>query len=112
MTNLSDILKNKTPHSSAEYKLNMQHRSDGQLMEGKGPKPSTPNDHKIHLGHILDSAEYNLRHDFDHSSELAYDYGRLSKDAPKDAKYIQDQTKRFLNPVWQKMGLKLVRIVK
>lgn len=112
MTNLSDILKNKTPHSSAEYRLNMKHRSDGQLMEGKGPKPSTPNDKKIHLGHILDSAEYNLRHDFDHSTELAYDYGRLSKDAPKDAEFIQKQTKRFLNPIWQKMGLKLVRIVR
>jgi hypothetical protein len=107
---LSGVMKNTTPHSSATYELAMKHRSDGQLQEGKGPKPTTPADHKIHLGHILDSAEYNLRHDFDHSTELAFDFGRLMKDSPGDAKFIVKQTKRFLNPVWSKMGLKLSEV--
>ena len=90
----------------------MQHKSDGQLMEGKGPKPKTPTDHKIHLAHIMDSGFYNLRHTFDHSDELAFDFERLSKDIPKEANYLQSQTVRILNPNFAKMNLKLSKVMK
>jgi len=105
---VKDILKNKTPSSSATYKI-MGRRSDGQLREGKGPKPVTPADHKIHIGHIIDSSQYNLRHEYDHGDELAFDYQRLSKEKlDKEAKALQNQTMRILNPIYRKMGLKLV----
>lgn len=103
-------LFNKTPSSNATYKI-MSMRSDGQIMEGKGPKPKTPNDEKIHIGHIVDSGQYNLRHEFDHGDELAFDYQRLSKEnKDKEAAVLQAQTLRILNPVYRKMNLKLVRI--
>lgn len=103
---ISQILKNKTPSSKAVYTI-MGHRSDGDIMRGKGPKPRTNTDKKIHFGHIVDSGQYNLRHTFDHSDELAFDYGRLSKEKPQDAAALQAQTLRILNPNWRKMGLKL-----
>ena len=103
---ISTILKNSTPSSSAEYKI-MTHRSDGQLMEGKGPKPETETDKKIHFGHIIDSGEYNLRHSFDHTDELAFDFKRLSKEKPLNAKELRAQTIRILNPNFRKMKLKL-----
>ena len=66
-------------------------------------------DKKIHFDHIVDSGQYNLRHDHDHAKELAFDYQRLSKEKPTEAKRLQSQTVRFLNPIYNKMGLKLER---
>ena len=104
---VSEIFTSKSAHSTATYAYQMQHKSDGQLMEGKGPKPKTPADHRLHLSHIVDSSYYNLRHSFDHTDELAFDFKRLSKDIPKDAESLRAQTIRILNPNFSKMGLKL-----
>ncbi len=106
---ITAVLSNKTPSSSAVYKI-MSHRSDGQIMEGKGPKPATKVDEKIHFGHIIDSGEYNLRHSFDHTDELAFDFKRLSKEKPKNADELRAQTMRILNPNFRKMKLKLKEI--
>lgn len=73
----------------------------------KKPKPSTPTDQKIHLGHIIGSGQYNLDHDHDHSVELAYDYQRLAKEVPKEAKKLRSQTVQILGPIFKKMDLKL-----
>lgn len=108
-SNISAILKNNLPSSGAEYKI-MSHRSDGQLMEGKGPKPKTEADKKIHFGHIIDSGEYNLRHSFDHTDELAFDFKRLAKEKPLNAKELREQTIRILNPNFRKMKLKLKEV--
>lgn len=105
---VKEIFENKLPSSKATYSI-MAHRSDGQIMEGKGPKPSTKADHNIHKKHIVDSSYYNLRHSFDHTDELAFDFKRLSKDLPANAKELQAQTMRILNPNFSKMNLKLER---
>jgi hypothetical protein len=103
---VKEIFTNKLPSSKSTYTI-MGHRSDGQIMEGKGPKPATPADHNIHEKHIVDSSYYNLRHSFDHTDELAFDYKRLSKDLPANAKELQAQTMRILNPNFRKMNLRL-----
>jgi hypothetical protein len=101
---VKDVLTNKTASSKAVYTI-MGHRSDGDIMRGKGPKPSTKADKSIHLNHIVDSGYYNLRHSFDHTDELAFDFQRQSKDAPDAAKALQAQTMRILNPNFRKMNL-------
>lgn len=108
---LSNVLENHTPSSKAVYTI-MGHRSDGDIMRGKGPKPKTETDKKIHLGHIVDSGQYNLRHVFDHSDELAFDYKRLTKDKPKDAQALKKQTIRIAGRNFKKMGLKLSEVIK
>lgn len=85
----------------------MKTRSDGRLPDRT--KPKTKADHEIHLSHIIDSGQYNLRHDHDHTKELVFDYGRLNKEVPKEASKLQRQTLAIMNPLWSKMNLKLVR---
>lgn len=76
-------------------------------MPDKKVKPSTKADNRIHLDHIVDSGQYNLRHNHDHAKELAFDYGRLIKDKPAEARVLQKQTVKFLGPIYSSMGLKL-----
>lgn len=89
----------------------MKTRSDGRGAVDSGlgkPKPKTAADKAIHIGHIKGSGFYNLDHCFDHSAELVFDYKRLSKDKPADAKQLQDLTVKILNRNFNRMGLKLV----
>lgn len=104
---IAAVLKNENPESKSVYTM-MKHRSDGDILKGDGPPPTTPADHKIHNGHIIDSGEYNVAHSYGHLDELAFDYKRLKKaDLSKDAEQLKAQTMRILNPVVKKMGLKL-----
>ena len=103
---LSQVLKNSNQYSKATY--DMKTRSDGRLPD-KATKPATKADKRIHFDHIVDSGQYNLRHDHDHAKELAFDYKRLSKEKPAEATRLQSQTIRFLGPIYNQMGLKLVR---
>lgn len=108
---LSNILTSKTPYSTSQFKL-MKTRSDGRIDPKDGgvkgsPKPKTPTDNKIHLGHIVGSGQYNLDHAHDHLEELAFDYKRLKKDMPTEAGTLQLQTIKILGPIYSKMGLKL-----
>lgn len=107
MKTVRDVLKNKTPSSSATYKIEST-RSDGRMPDKK-TKPATETDKKIHFGHIVDSGQYNLRHEFDHGEELAFDYQRLSKEhKDKEAHQLQKQTMKILGPVYKKMNIRLV----
>lgn len=108
---LGKTLTSKTPYSSSTFKL-MKTRSDGRIDPKDGgvkgnPKPKTPTDKKIHLGHIVGSGQYNLDHAHDHLEELAFDYKRLSKEQPKEAGVLQMQTNKILGPIIGRMGLKL-----
>ena len=99
---LSQVLSNKNQYSSAKYELI---RSDGRLPDRT--KPKTKADSKIHMSHIVDSSQYNLRHSHDHSEEMAFDYDRLKKEDPKLAVKYAGQTIAVMNPVYKKMNLKL-----
>jgi hypothetical protein len=103
---VSQVLKNKLPSSSAEYTIEST-RSDGRLPDRQ--KPATKADHKIHLTHIKDSGQYNLRHSHDHLSELVFDYQRLSKEDLRLAAELQSRTLGVLNKQFTKMGLRLER---
>ena len=99
---LSQVLSNKNQYSSAKYELI---RSDGRLPDRT--KPKTKADGKIHISHIVDSSQYNLRHSHDHSEEMAFDFDRLKKEDPKLAVKYAGQTLAVMNPVYKKMNLKL-----
>ena len=103
---VKDVLSNGNQYSSAKYKLL---RSDGRLPDKK-TKPSTNGDKKIHNSHIVDSGQYNLRHEHDHLEELAFDYERLCKERPEEAARLQSQALKFLAPLYKKMGLRLEKI--
>lgn len=101
---IAKTLKNSNKYSNAKYELL---RSDGRLPDRTEPK--TKADTQIHISHIVDSSQYNLRHAHDHEEEMAFDYGRLKKEDPKLAATYQKQIKNVLNPVFKKMGgLKVV----
>ena len=85
----------------------MKTRSDGRSVVPGNPKPTTENDKKIHLGHIIGSGQYNLDHDHDHTVELAYDYKRLKKEEPKEATKLQQQTLGILGPIFKSMNIKM-----
>lgn len=102
-----DVLTNSNQYSSAKY--DMSKRSDGQLPDKKS-KPTTTGDKKIHNSHIVDSGQYNLRHEHDHLEELVFDYERLSKEKPGEAAQLQAQALKFLAPLYKKMGLKLEKM--
>jgi hypothetical protein len=104
---IKQIMTNSTPSSNATYKI-MGERSDGRLPD-KNVKPATETDKKIHMGHIVDSGQYNLRHNHDHADELAFDFKRLAKEKPKEAKKLQEQTLSILDPIYRRMKLKLIR---
>lgn len=99
---VSKVLQNTNNYSNAKYEML---RSDGRLPDRT--KPKTPADQKIHISHIVDSSQYNLRHAHDHEEEMAFDFKRLSKEDPKLAKTYQKQIKDVLNPVFKKMKLRL-----
>lgn len=110
---ISNLMTSKTPYSTSKFNLkNMKTRSDGRgaIDSGLGkPKPKTATDKAIHYGHIKGSGFYNLDHSYDHTTELAFDYKRLNKEKPGDAKQLQSLTIRILNRNFSQMGLKLVR---
>jgi hypothetical protein len=103
---IATVLKNKLPSSSVEYKI-MSSRSDGRLPDRQ--KPATKADHKIHMTHIKDSGQYNLRHTHDHMAELVFDYQRLRKEDLRLAAELQSRTLGVLNKQFVKMGLRLER---
>lgn len=103
---IKDVLSNGNQYSSAKYKLS---RSDGRLPDKK-TKPTTPGDKQVHNSHIVDSGQYNLRHEHDHLEELAFDYERLAKERPQEAEKLQSQALKFLAPLYKRMNLKLEKM--
>lgn len=101
---IATVLKNSTPYSNAKYEIK---RSDGRLPDRT--KPATKTDDVIHINHIKDSGQYNLRHTHDHMAELVFDYQRLSKEKTRLAANLQARTLGVLNKQFPKMGLRLER---
>ena len=99
---IAKTLTNNNQYSNAKYEIL---RSDGRLPDRTDPK--TEADKKIHISHIVDSSQYNLRHAHDHEEEMAFDFKRLSKEDPKLAETYKRQIKDVLNPVFKKMKLKV-----
>jgi len=98
------VMQNSLPTSHVTYKI-MGSRSDGRLPDRS--KPATKRDDRIHMTHIVDSSQYNLRHEFDHADEMAFDFKRFTKEDNRLAKNYQKQIKSVLNPVYRKMGLEI-----
>lgn len=105
---IKGVLSNSNPYSKAIYKYEKT-RSDGQLPDKKS-KPTTKGDKVIHNSHIVDSGQYNLRHEHDHLEELIFDYERLSKERPEEAEKLQYQALKFLAPLYKRMGLKMEKM--
>lgn len=105
---IKGVLTNGNKYSSAKYKY-MDTRSDGRLPDKK-VKPATSGDKQLHNDHIVDSGQYNLRHEHDHLEELAFDYERLARERPDEAVKLQAQALKFLAPKYKRMGLKLEKM--
>ena len=98
---IARVLSNSNAFSKSTYI--MKKHSDGRLPDRT--KPATPADKKIHISHIIDSGDYNLRHEHDHAEEMAFDVSRFRKEDPALLERYIRNILGVMNPVYKKMGL-------
>jgi len=104
---IKTVMSNSNYGSKSTYIIKRL-RSDGRLPDRT--KPATARDTKIHLSHILDSSQYNLRHEHDHGEEMAFDYKRFLKEDTKLVEQYSKQIRAVLNPVYKQMRLVIKEI--